>query len=93
MKTKQKLFKIGFISISMIAVFMFSSCEDDKDEDKKLTINNVVAENHDGGTEIPIGGTISVDFEVEAGEAKLDYYHIEIHDHPASGKVEDENNR
>jgi hypothetical protein len=66
------------------------SCE--KDEEKKeLSITNVVAENHDGGEEVPHGGTISVNFTATAGDdARLDFYHIEIHDHPESGLIEDE---
>jgi hypothetical protein len=55
-------------------------------------ISNIVAKNHDDNTTIiPRGGTISVDFDAESmSKDKLDYYHIEIHDHPTSGLVEDE---
>lgn len=77
-----------------MALFLFGavlvSCE--KDEEKKeLSITNLVAENHEGGTEVPLNGTISVNFTATAGDdARLDYYHIEIHDHPESGLVVDE---
>ncbi|NJM15071.1 MAG: DUF4625 domain-containing protein [Bacteroidales bacterium] len=52
----------------------------------------MVAENHDDGTTvIARGGTIAVLFSAVAGDdARLDFYHIEIHDHPASGAIEDE---
>jgi hypothetical protein len=72
----------------LLAGVVFVACNKD---DSGLQISNVVAENHDGGKEIPLGGTISVNFTAIAGDkARLDFYHIEIHDHPASGKVEDE---
>ena len=85
-KMMKKLLKLS--SAILLASVLFFSCE--KEEEKKLTISDVVAENHDGGTEIPLGGTISINFAAIAGEARLDFYHIEIHDHPTSGKVEDE---
>jgi hypothetical protein len=74
-----------FFFAGAIILFLFSSCQQDE-----LTISNLTAGNHDGGIEVPIGGTISVDFEAIAGEARLDFYHIEIHDHPESGLVDDE---
>lgn len=80
MKTRQLTFVLS-------ALFMLLAIGCQKDT---LTISNVEASNHDGGLEVPIGGTISVDFEAVAGDARLDFYHIEIHDHPASGLVEDE---
>lgn len=64
---------------------LYISCQ--KDE---LQITDVRAGNHDGGVEVIRGGTISVDFDAFAGEAALDFYHIEIHDHPSSGLIEDE---
>jgi hypothetical protein len=76
-------------ALLFIGVFLIS-CE--KEEEKKvLSITNLVAENHDGGTEVPRGETISVNFTATAGnDARLDFYHIEIHDHPESGLIEDE---
>jgi len=55
-------------------------------------ISNITAVNHDDNTTIiPRGGIISVNFEAESmSKDKLDFYHIEIHDHPASGLVADE---
>ena len=86
----KNLFKLSMAII--LASIVFVSCE--KDEEKaKLSITNVVAENHneEGSTEIPLSGLISVNFKATAGEdARLDFYHIEIHDHPTSGLVEDE---
>jgi len=38
-----------------------------------------------------IGGTIGVNFDAKSRSgARLDYYNIEIHDHPVSGQVSDE---
>ncbi|MBN2485638.1 MAG: DUF4625 domain-containing protein [Bacteroidales bacterium] len=80
-------FKLSMVLL--MAAIVMVSCE--KEKEAKLSITNVVAENHDGGSEIPRGGTISVNFTATAGEnARLDFYHIEIHDHPASGLVQDE---
>lgn len=82
----KNLFK--FSMVILLASVVLGSC---KKEEEELSITNVVAENHDGGTEVPLGGTISVNFTATAGDkARLDFYHIEIHDHPASGRVEDE---
>jgi hypothetical protein len=73
---------------ALLLAIAFFSCGD---EEKKLSISDVVAENHDGGPEVPLGGIISVNFKATAGDnARLDFYHIEIHDHPASGLIEDE---
>lgn len=77
-------------AILLISLFL-TSCEDDDDE-QKLEIKNVVAENHENGTTtIECGGTISVNFDaIASDDARLDFYHIEIHDHPTSGKIVDE---
>lgn len=68
-----------------------TSCEDDDDE-QQLEIKNVEAGVHDGtSTTIARGGTIAVEFDAIASDnARLDFYHIEIHDHPESGKIADE---
>ncbi len=82
---------LKFSVLFLFASFIFISCEDDEEQEVTPEITNVVAENHDGGTQIPRGGTISVNFDAKTRSgAKLDFYHIEIHDHPASGAVEDE---
>ena len=88
----KKLFSLSMALLLAGALFVSCEKDDDKDEEKKsLSITNVVAKNHDGGEEVPRGGTISVDFTATAGdEARLDYYHIELHDHPVSGLIEDE---
>ncbi|HBH49118.1 MAG TPA: hypothetical protein DDX98_10780 [Bacteroidales bacterium] len=84
----KNLLKLNVILI--IASTLFVACEKEEDP-QKLTISDVVAENHDGGVEVQRGGTISVNFTATAGDdARLDFYHIEIHDHPESGLVEDE---
>ena len=85
----KNLFKIS-AAFLLVSLLLFS-CE--KEEDKEITplISNVVAENHDGGKQIPLRGIISVNFDaITRSGAKLDFYHIEIHDHPASGNIEDE---
>lgn len=83
---KTKLIKNAFMLFIAIA---FIACK--KEEKQNLTISNVMVENHDGGSTVKRGGTISVNFDAIAGEhAKLDFYHIEIHDHPSSGLLEDE---
>lgn len=82
--------QIKLLGAMALAALLFFSCEKDE-EDDKLAITDVIAENHDSGSsEIPRGGTVSVNFTATSGQARLDFYHIEIHDHPASGKVEDE---
>ncbi len=84
------------IKYSVMALFLAGivySCDKDEEEKVDMTpeISNVNAKNHDGGDTIALNGTISVDFDAKTRSgAKLDYYHIEIHDHPASGMVEDE---
>ncbi|NBC84132.1 MAG: DUF4625 domain-containing protein [Bacteroidetes bacterium] len=82
--------QLKIISSLMLALLMLNACE--KEEDESPVITEVVAKNHDNESkEISLGGTIMVNFTAEArGDARLDYYHIEIHDHPASGNVEDE---
>lgn len=82
----KKVFFLGIIAFLMSQLFV--SCT----KDTKPEITNIEVTNHDDGTKIvKRGGTISVEFEALArGDGRLDYYHIEIHDHPASGKIEDE---
>jgi len=85
---KKNLIKT-FGILSIVALVACSSCG------KKTAapeILNLSATNHDDNTTIIArGGTISVNFEaVTKSKDKLDYYHIEIHDHPASGLLEDE---
>lgn len=75
----------------VLVATVFASC--DKDEEKKeLKITDVVAKNHDDeGVEVKRGDVISINFTATAGDdARLDYYHIEIHNHPESGLVDDE---
>ena len=80
----------------LLAGTVLVSCgkDDDDDEDTSvLGITNIVAENHDGSgsNQVNRGGMLKIDFEATAGpDANLDYYHIELHDHPASGLIEDE---
>ncbi len=87
LKMMKRLLKLSMAMLLSTVVFI--SCDEEKDD--VLSISNVIAENHDGGTEISLGGTISVNFTATAGEdARLDFYHIEIHDHPTTGLIEDE---
>ena len=76
-------------AILLISLFL-TACDDD--DVQKLEIKNVTAINHNNETtSVPRGGTVSVNFEAIAGDdARLDFYHIEIHDHPASGEIADE---
>jgi hypothetical protein len=75
----------------LAGVLAFVAC-DKTDTTTPPEIKNIAATNHDDNTTvIPRGGTISVNFEAVAkNDGKLDWYHIEIHDHPESGLVEDE---
>lgn len=75
--------------MSMVIIIACNSCG------KKTAapeITNISVVNHDdNSTIIQRGGTISVNFEaISKSKDKLDYYHIEIHDHPASGLPSDE---
>ncbi len=74
--------------MSLLTAQFLVSCS----KETKPAITNIEVTNHDDGTKIiKRGGIISVEFEALArGDGRLDYYHIEIHDHPASGKIEDE---
>lgn len=74
--------------MAVMAAATFSSCT----KDDRPKIEDIEVTNHDDGTsKVKRGGTISVEFEAIANDdTRLDYYHIEIHDHPASGKIEDE---
>lgn len=83
------VFKV-FLPLVLFVVF-FASCEE-KETNVTPEIKSVSAINHDNNTStIKRGGTISVNFDAKSRSgARLDFYHIEIHDHPESGKVEDE---
>lgn len=86
-ESMKQITKISAILITISA--LFATCN--KEENEKLSISNVVAENHNGGEQVSRGGTIAVEFSALAGyAARLDFYHIEIHDHPATGLVADE---
>jgi len=79
-----------FLIVVFTVSATFIACEKE-DAASQLSISDIKVENHDGGTSIPLGGVISVNFTATAGDdARLDFYHIEIHDHPASGLVVDE---
>lgn len=77
-----------YMLLAVMAAGTISSCT----KDVKPKIEDIEVTNHDdGSTKVKRGGTISVEFEAIANdETRLDYYHIEIHDHPTSGKIEDE---
>ena len=71
--------------------FIFVTCKK-TDTTTPPEISNIEVTNHDDGTTVvQRGGTISVNFKAKSmNDGMLDWYHIEIHDHPASGLVEDE---
>lgn len=80
------------LKITALLAFVISlqfSCTEDEITPE---ISNVSAENHNSGnTLIAAGETISVNFDAKSRSgARLDFYHIEIHDHPVSGQVSDE---
>lgn len=79
------------IFASLILVFVsFSKCEKEEEtENSKPEINNLVVEGHDDS--IHRGEKISYEADIKSNSgAKLDYYHLEIHNEPESGKEEDE---
>lgn len=86
----------NFIKLSIISLFaflLFISCEKEDTIDKTTPpeITDLTAGTHDGSTTIKRGGEFGVDFNARVlNDGRLDKYHIEIHDHPTSGKVEDE---
>lgn len=53
-------------------------------------VTDFTVQNMNGGTEYAPGDTVVVSFTATASEGTLDHYHLEIHDEPASGNVEDE---
>ncbi len=79
-------------TFGILTLVMIVACVSCGKKEAAPEIKNLTAVNHDDNTTIiPRGGTISVNFEAESmSKDKLDYYHIEIHDHPASGLLEDE---
>ena len=80
---------IGILSFYSL-LFVFTSCK--REENYTPEITNITALNHSDQTNIlPLGGSMSVDFDVKVRSgAKLSYYHLEIHDHPKSGQIADE---
>ncbi len=81
---------VFFFLLSLI--ILVPSCSDDEETEITPEISNVEAINHSTGSDtIARGEQIAVDFDaVTRSDARLDYYHIEIHDHPESGLVTDE---
>jgi hypothetical protein len=86
----------NFVKISVSALLAMSviiSCkkEDEKDTTTPPVITELTASMHGGSTKIKRGEEFSVDFKAESkNDGRLEKYHIEIHDHPASGKIDDE---
>lgn len=80
-----------FILSAFSAALLFHACsEDDNNGPSKPEVENFVVES-EGGNEITRGGQISYEADVTStSDAKLDYYHVEIHDEPESGKEADE---
>lgn len=94
-----KTFFKTYLLLVAFSLFMVA-CNDDEPEATNQvvpaapqpSITNIQAAGHDGGaTTIARGETLSVDFDARTqSDAFLDKYHIEIHDHPATGLIEDE---
>lgn len=90
----KNLFKLS-IALFLTATILVS-CDDDDNNDneetRELSITDITATNHDNGSiEVPRGGEIALDFTaIASDDARLDYYHIELHDHPESGLIDDE---
>ena len=62
MKNSMKI--LGVFLLAMVA---FTFCKKEEEESEITPeITNVVAENHDGGTQISLSGTISVDFDAKS---------------------------
>lgn len=78
-------------SIIPIFVMLAITIACKKKETSTLKITDVQVEIHDEHATMQRGSVLSVNFTATASDAaRLDYYHIEIHDHPASGKESDE---
>ncbi len=79
------------LTLVLMSTFLVA-CNDNEPTEITPEITDVTAVNHDtDGTDVPLGGTISVNFDAKTRSgARLDFYHLEIHDHPQSGLVEDE---
>lgn len=76
----------------MALAIAFVSCSDDEDTTTPPEITDFSAGSHDHSTnEIKRGGEVIVDFKARSmNDGRLHAYHIEIHDHPASGNPADE---
>ena len=91
---------IKFSMLFIVSGMLFIACNDDEPNASnevvpsapQPSIKNIEAVSHDGGsTTIARGETLGLDFDAYTqSDALLDKYHIEIHDHPESGLVEDE---
>lgn len=83
----------NFFLLSVLSsVIMLQACsEDDDNGPSKPEIDNFIVESEGGGDQITRGGQISYEADIAStSDAKLDYFHVEIHDEPESGKAEDE---
>ena len=78
--------------ILMALAIAFASCSDDENTTTPPEIYEFSAGSHDHSTnEIQRGGEVIVDFKTRSlNDGRLHAYHIEIHDHPASGNSDDE---
>lgn len=89
MNKKLKLFAV----LLGLAVVVYScDKEEEKDTSTPPEIYEFTAGTHDHSCDtVSLGGEIIVDFKARSmNDGRLEAYHIEIHDHPASGDPADE---
>ena len=85
-----KLRNIFFLSVLSSVLVLQACSKDENNGPSKPEIDKFIVES-EGGDQIKRGGQISYEADIAStSDAKLDYYHVEIHDEPESGKAEDE---
>ncbi len=84
--------KSRFFYLLLLSLIILVLACNDEETDLTPEITDVEAINHSTGSDtIARGEQVAVDFDAYSrSDARLDYYHIEIHDHPESGLVTDE---
>ena len=87
------------VLIFALSVFIVACNDEETKADNEVVpaaprpaITNIVAASHeDGSSTVARGETLGLDFDaLTQSDYRLDKYHIEIHDHPESGLVQDE---
>lgn len=85
--------KINFLVVCSLLATCFLACnDDDETTNPKPVITSFTVESEvGGGNTIALGGMISFEFDAEMQtNDKIESYHLEIHDEPASGLAADE---